>query len=82
MLSVPIDGTVTWTDTTLKRPPCSGLTNESEIHFPFYEIIHPAMNTVLRGIVSMNGQFLIVGSGTEAEILEFGKQTRIGIAWE
>ena len=40
------------------------------------------MNTVLRGIVSMNGQFLIVGSGTEAEILEFGKQTRIGIAWE
>jgi tRNA (cmo5U34)-methyltransferase len=41
--------------------------------FPFYETIHPTMNAMLRGLVRSDGQLLIVGAGTGAEILEFGK---------
>jgi tRNA (cmo5U34)-methyltransferase len=41
--------------------------------FPFYETIHPVMNAMLRGFVPSDGQLLIVGAGTGAEILEFGK---------
>ena len=41
--------------------------------FPFYEVIHPAMNAMLRGFVGSDGEVLIVGAGTGAEILEFGK---------
>ena len=41
--------------------------------FPFYETIHPTMNAMLRGLVRCDGQLLIVGAGTGAEILEFGK---------
>ena len=38
--------------------------------FPFYETIHPTMNAMLRGLVRSDGQLLIVGAGTGAEILE------------
>jgi tRNA (cmo5U34)-methyltransferase len=41
--------------------------------FPFYETIYPVMNAMLRGFVRSDGQLLIVGAGTGAEILEFGK---------
>jgi tRNA (cmo5U34)-methyltransferase len=41
--------------------------------FPFYETIHPTMNAMLRGLVRSDGQLLIVGAGTGAEIIEFGK---------
>jgi tRNA (cmo5U34)-methyltransferase len=41
--------------------------------FPFYETIHPTINAMLRGLVRPDGQLLIVGAGTGAEILEFGK---------
>ena len=41
--------------------------------FPFYEIIHPVMNAMLRGLVPSDGYVLIVGAGTGAEILDFGK---------
>src|SRR5688500_16614631 len=41
--------------------------------FPFYETIHPTMNAMLLGLVRSDGQLLIVGGGTGAEILEFGK---------
>lgn len=41
--------------------------------FPFYETIHPTMNAMLRGLVRSDAQLLIVGAGTGAEILEFGK---------
>jgi tRNA (cmo5U34)-methyltransferase len=41
--------------------------------WPFYEAIHPAMNAVLRGLVRPESELLIIGAGTGAEILEFGK---------
>lgn len=41
--------------------------------FPFYESSHPAMNTMLRGVVRPESELLIIGAGTGAEILEFGK---------
>jgi tRNA (cmo5U34)-methyltransferase len=41
--------------------------------FPFYETIHPVMNAMLRSLVRSDGQLLILGAGTGAEILDFGK---------
>ena len=41
--------------------------------FPFYETIHPVMNAMLRSLVRPESELLIVGAGTGAEILEFGK---------
>jgi tRNA (cmo5U34)-methyltransferase len=41
--------------------------------FPFYETIHIAINAVLRVCLKPESEFLIVGAGTGAEILELGK---------
>jgi tRNA (cmo5U34)-methyltransferase len=44
--------------------------------WPFYETIHPVMNAMLRDLVPSDGHVLIVGAGTGAEILDFGKTNR------
>ncbi len=41
--------------------------------FPFYEMIHAAINAILRGVLGAESELLIVGAGTGAEILELGK---------
>ena len=41
--------------------------------FPFYETIHPVMHAMLRSLIPPESELLIVGAGTGAEILEFGK---------
>lgn len=41
--------------------------------WPFYEAIHPAMNAMLRSLLPADSELLIVGAGTGAEVIEFGR---------
>lgn len=43
--------------------------------FPFYETIHVAINALLQSLLKPKSELLIVGSGTGAEMLEFGRSS-------